>query len=300
MDSHRKPGKNQPPGSLPAESAPDAVPGAAPGALTGPAPGGDEEVCLRWEASLVDLLDGVLAPEQEAAFREHAENCPQCQALLRESERGRDWARLLHDTPPAVPEELLGKILAHTTGHPSGAGAALSTEPGAGHDLPLAAGNVLVLPHPAVWSARSQKQARILMTAAMAFFSIALTLSMTGFHLSDVRTAVQSPGSLGVTASRQFFDTRKQVVNFYENLRLVREMEVTVEDLRQSAGGGNKKNDRPQGPQPSARSLSGEDVPATLLARCEVSRLAPCELRPYRDQQSPAFRNEQAGERNTL
>ena len=294
MDSHKKPDRKQTPGSLP--------PDGAQGASQNAAQGGDEEICLRWEASLVDLLDGVLAPDQEALFREHAENCPQCQALLRESERGRAWARLLHDAPPAVPEELLGKILAHTTGHAAGSDAALPAEPGlgAGHDLPLAAGNVLVLPHPAVWSARSQKQARILMTAAMAFFSIALTLSMTGFHLSDVRTAVQSPGTLGVTASRQFFDTRKQVVNFYENLRLVREMEVTVEDLRQSAGGGNKKNDHPRRPQPSARSLSGEDVPATLLARCEVSRLAPCELRPYRDQQSPAFRNEQAGERNTL
>ena len=293
MDSHGKPDKKPLGGSPKPEQDSAADPNPAAPLLAG-----DDAICLHWEASLVDLLDGVLAPEEEARFREHAEGCAQCQALLRESERGREWARLLHDTPPPVPEHLLGRILAQTAGsatdHAIGALGAAGYDAGPGAALPLGA----ALPHPAAWSARGQRQARVLMTAAMAFFSIALTLSMTGFHLSDVRAAVHSPGSLGVSASRQFFDTRKQVVNFYENLRVVREMEVTVEDLRQSANSGGKKAERPRQPQPSARRSSGNDAPAVLMARCAVHEPLPCGKPTFRDRFT--YDEHRADERNTL
>lgn len=229
---------------------------------------GDEESCIRWEAALVDLLDGTLPAEEQAAFRAHADGCATCQELLREAGHGRDWVRMLHDTPPAVPVDLLGKILAKTGSNESIAvvdgvsGAAMQ-------QALLPSGVSMVLPHPA-FTFGHQREARLLMTAAMAFFSIALTLSLAGFKLSDLHTAKHAPASLEATASRQFFDTKKQVVSFYDNLRLVREMEATVEDLRHTSDSDAEKSKQPQRPGPSARrATSAAALP--MLARETVS-----------------------------
>jgi hypothetical protein len=205
------------------------------------------ENCAQWEAALVDLLDGELAPEAEAAFRTHAETCESCRALLRESGAGREWVRLLGKAPPAVPDDLLGKILARTATLP------IASE----FAMPSAHGGSL--PAPALAFAR-ERTAGYLMTAAMAVFSVALTCSVSGFRLTDIPAAMRGSGSIPATASRQFFDTKKQVVSFYDNLLLVREVEATVEDLRQSTKAENQvhpetrkeSRDKPRHPEPSA------------------------------------------------
>lgn len=111
---------------------------------------------------------------------------------------------------------------------------------------------------------RGQRQARLLMTAAMAVFSVALTLSMSGIRLSNLHAAVAAPGQLQASASRQFFDTKKQVVSFYDNLRVVREMEANVHDAlhditaqnaarRSAAQGGVTPRSGADRAQPSAQ-----------------------------------------------
>jgi hypothetical protein len=234
---------------------------------------GETAACLRWEAAVVDLLDGTLAREEETALRAHAAGCPHCEVLVEEAGNGRAWARLLHQAPLVVPESLVGRILAQTSEGLGGYGARVGVNSSgiaagipmvpAGAVLPGAGGPMLppvlpmVLPA-AVWMLRGQREARMLMTAAMAFFSIALTLSMVGFRFSDLHAAVQAPGLLQASASRQFFDTKKQVVSFYDNLRLVREMELHVHDALGSrnataAPGGKGSSDGSQQAQPSAR-----------------------------------------------
>ena len=221
------------------------------------------ESCLRWEAALADLQDGTLAPAEVAAFERHAATCPPCLLLLREAGHGREWVRMLHEAPP-VPEALLGKILARTSAAEAmgaiGMHEAAMPSDFNGSAMPLQAGNVLVLPA-ASWNFHGQREARLLMTAAMAFFSVALTLSVVGFHLGNVHAAVRAPGTIGASASRQFFDTKKQVVSFYDNLRLVREMEATVQDLRHNTTDQLEKTKHSEQPQPSAR----ENSPATQL-----------------------------------
>lgn len=206
--------------------------------------------CEKWEAALAELIDGTLPARAEAELREHAARCESCGPMLRESERGREWARLLHDAPPEAPAALLGRILAATE--------ALPMLPGADPALPT--GEVVVLPHPA-FLAGNHRAARMLMTAAMALFSLALTASVTGVHPEQVgavvRDTVRGSGSdsLQVTASRRFFETKKQVVSFYDNLRLVREVETRVDALRP---------DKPMGP--SARLLNSQKGPACCTA----------------------------------
>ncbi len=229
---------------------------------------GQDDNCQIWEAALADLLDGTLPPEDEAAFRAHAAHCSACQVLLDECGHGQAWARMLHDTPPAVPEALLGKILIHTLGSTPASGTTRGD-----HSMLLPSGNMLVLPAAPVWSLRGQRQARVIMTVAMAFFSIALTLSISGVRLSAVHNALAAPASFEASASRQFFDTRRQVVSFYDNLRLVREVEATVDDLRASAA--RDSHDRRPRPQPSASNTPAPSfVPAPLLASREADNKA--------------------------
>ncbi len=223
---------------------------------------GTNDNCAYWEEALVDLLDGTLAPGQQAAFARHMEGCTACRTLQQECRQGREWIGLLHDAPPAVPANLASKILSRT-----GPGIAMGIAPGAAAGLYAVEGLASVLPLP-VWASRGQRQARILMTAAMAVFSIGLTLSIAGTRLADVRVAIESPATLQVSAFHEFFDTKKQLVSFYDNLRLVREMEATVQDLRQSAKvtQGTQQERKAGHPQPSARVLPAEALPLQASA----------------------------------
>jgi hypothetical protein len=66
------------------------------------------------------------------------------------------------------------------------------------------------------------------MTAAMAFFSIALTLNLTGVRLSTVRLGDLRPTSI----KRGFYAANAGVVRYYDNLSVVYQLESSVRDLQ--------------------------------------------------------------------
>lgn len=212
--------------------------------------------CLQWEAQIADLAEGALSAEDEVLLRGHGAACPHCELLLQEAMAGRSWARMLHDEPPAVPSALLDRILSKTS--QAAPPAAIAGGP---QEFALATPGGMVMPSAPVFALRRQREARILMTAAMAFFSIAITVSMTGARLGSFH-----PAAVTASASRQFFDTKKQVVAFYDNLRLVREVEATVETMRRSPEEGAGKAKRPQKNGPSARHFIEPSPAAPLLA----------------------------------
>ncbi len=192
--------------------------------------------CTRYEAAIADLSDRLLPPEEEAALRAHLLECPACAALLAEAERGHAWARILHEAPLAPPADLLDKVLARTP----------APLPGL-----RPAGTV---PHPAFLPVAGFAQARTLLTAATAVFSLALTASVSGVHPRDL-----APARVEAAASRTFYGAKKQVVSFYDNLRVLRELESTVEALRKTA--------EPAQAAPSAQRATG----APLLALAQQS-----------------------------
>ncbi len=136
--------------------------------------------CGQWETLLADALDGLLRPEDEATFTTHMAGCAACTTLFEEASRGREWLEFLSPEPD-VPAGLLDKILAQT-----GPGQV------AGYGLATASG--VVVPMVPAWQrpglmgrVRRFAEPRLLMTAAMAFFSIALTLNLTGVRISRLR-----------------------------------------------------------------------------------------------------------------
>ncbi len=158
--------------------------------------------CEAWEAMLADALDGTLDARDGEAFYAHSSGCGAgCAELLEEAKRGTEWLRFLHQTPEA-PEGLLEKILAGTTGLPDA-------------QQPLTASGAVALPRQPWMAApmhmlqRHMFESRILMTLAMAFFSIALTLNLTGRAAEPVEAERPEPVGAGVFgAARVLYDLR--------------------------------------------------------------------------------------------
>jgi hypothetical protein len=79
---------------------------------------------------------------------------------------------------------------------------------------------------------RSSAQPRMLMTAAMAFFSIALTMNLAGVELKDLRLADLRPRAVRSYMERQLNMASVPVVRYYDHLRFVHEVESRVRELR--------------------------------------------------------------------
>jgi hypothetical protein len=215
--------------------------------------------CGQWETLLADALDGLLRPEDEKIFTGHMATCPACTALFEESRRGREWLEFL-STEPEVPEGLLDKILA-------------ATGPGqvAGYGLVTGSSDVLPIPQP--WQrpgfmarVRRFAEPRLMMTAAMAFFSIALTLNLTGVRLSDLRIANLRPTAIRSFMERRLTMASTPIIRYYDHLRLVYEVQSRMRELRRSTQGegsqgeGNQ-NQQQSNPQPAAPGESKQNPP---------------------------------------
>jgi anti-sigma factor RsiW len=198
--------------------------------------------CAVCEAMLPEAVDGTLTEAEQQAFDRHVASCVQCAKELAEAQRGAAWLSMLKTKAPEPPAGLLERILAETSGLAVPA-AVLAEEPEAIYDW--SARPVPVAPAggwSSRWAAARMKltdmlsfdaasnifQPRLAMTAAMAFFSIALTLNLAGVRLRDLRAANFGPSGvkrtfadLGASASRQF-----------ENSRVVYQVESRVSELR--------------------------------------------------------------------
>ncbi|MFZ0340070.1 MAG: zf-HC2 domain-containing protein [Terracidiphilus sp.] len=194
--------------------------------------------CGEWETLLADALDGLLKPEEETRFLAHKAGCPACAALYEAARKGREWLEFL-SPEPEPPEGLLERILATT-----GPGHAVSGLP-----VPAMVGGVPAFVPP-VWQQpgflarmRSSVQPRLLLTAAMAFFSIALTLNLAGVRLSNLRLADLRPHAMRSYMERQLTMASVPIVRYYDHLRFVYEVESRMRELR---GDDESKGGEPQ------------------------------------------------------
>ncbi|HEX3985037.1 MAG TPA: zf-HC2 domain-containing protein [Acidobacteriaceae bacterium] len=235
--------------------------------------------CEEWEALLADALDGVLPEGKAVSFRAHSADCANCGDLLAHAEQGREWLGYLH-TEPDVPPALIAKILERTVGPGSMPLPVVAAGQGAG-------AAVMALP----WR-RNFHETRLLMTVAMAFFSIALTLNLIGVKVSDLRLADLRPATIGSTVSRQFYAARGSVVRYYDNLRFVYQLESRMRELRRTVettpGAAEPQKKQEPSKQSGDKNGSLQDGPRgeALNAR----RQAATTLRPEPVEQRTALR----------
>jgi hypothetical protein len=86
-----------------------------------------------------------------------------------------------------------------------------------------------------------------MMTAAMAFFSIALTLNMTGVHITKLRMADLKPTSIRMYMQRQITVAYTPIVRYYDHLRLVYEVQSRVREIRRNETENEQKTPAPSG-----------------------------------------------------
>ncbi len=202
--------------------------------------------CGQWETLLADALDGLLKPEDEATFAAHMAVCSACTALFEESRRGREWLEFL-SPEPEVPAGLLDRILAQT-GPGQVAGYGLVT--GSGNVVPFIPGSTPAWQRPGfVGRVRRFAEPHLLMTAAMAFFSIALTLNLTGVRLSSLRLSDLRPSAVRSFMERRLTMASTPIIRYYDHLRFVYEVESRMRELRRATQGEGQGEDNRQKPK---------------------------------------------------
>lgn len=206
--------------------------------------------CGRWETLLADALDGRLRPEDETAFTSHMAICPGCTVLFEEARRGREWLEFL-SPEPEIPEGLLDRILAQTG-------------PGqiAGFGLVAEGAAVAAMPHP--WQrpgfagqVRRYAEPRLLMTVAMAFFSIALTLNLVGFKFTEVHLADLRPTAVRSLVTRRIVTASIPIIRYYDHLRFLYQVESSMRQVLPGEA-PSEAAPKPAAPTSAAPGGSGE------------------------------------------
>jgi hypothetical protein len=240
--------------------------------------------CAQCEAMLADVLDGTLSPADQATFDLHVAGCSDCTAMLADARRGASWLEMLKPHRPEPSAALIERILTQTSGITNQANQRIvlgSTDhlrnpetllgvPALTPALnPAAAARVIPFRQRFVNAFRLESirqtlmQPRLAMTAAMAFFSIALTLNLTGVRLSQLRASDLKPSSI----KRAFYETNARVVRTFDNMRVVYELESRVRDLQRAtdseapAPAPSNQNDSAPSPQPSGDKQSPSQKP---------------------------------------
>jgi len=243
---------------------------------------------------LPDWMDsaegGELTAKDRAAFELHIATCAECSQMLADAQRGAALLEMLKSSRPEPSSTLMDRILANTSGLAEPAKSrGLTVVPSShvaevavqavnpatyilGASVPQTApaattGNVLPFPRASGFNLRAimhtMMQPRMAMTAAMAFFSIALTLNLTGVHLNELSISDLKPSNL----RRTFYQTNASFVRYYDNLRVVYELESRVQELKRSNENDNPDaGASPSGAQPdaatgSSREKSKQDQP---------------------------------------
>ena len=208
-------------------------------------PNGTPVDCSTFDVRLTDLMDGIMQGEELAAFRGHADSCSTCGPLFTLAEEGRQWmGRLVEVEPPA---NLIHNILARTTMTEQAAAAAKAKVEAKKNWLRKLSDSISPELSPMVFRAL---QPRVAMTFAAAFFSISLGLNMAGIHATDLQQMISNPDSITTTASLKYHQTTSRVVKYYENIRIVMEIQAftkqlnTTDDKKQEKHPEDKKNEK--------------------------------------------------------
>jgi hypothetical protein len=215
--------------------------------------------CNEFEALLADALDGVLSGGELDRFQAHAHGCAMCGPLLAEAEAGRTWLKGLTEVEP--PASLVGSILASTTGVDTHRLQATAHAPQP---------RVSWLEHAQAWLSGSMepilatiRQPRFAMSFGMAFFALSVGLTVAGVKPSDVRQMSLRPAAI----RRTYYATQAKVVRYYENARIVYELQSRLREFRRMvpaepgpATQKDHKNDTTQQPeQKEERNYSQSD-----------------------------------------
>jgi inactivated superfamily I helicase len=209
----------------------------------------NELQCGEFEAILADALDqdrasevaeagnSILSEEAMEAFEAHGRSCQVCGPLLADARQGMLLLRSIEEIEP--PRNLLHNILAATTMAEAGVTAT------AGETSQGWLDRVRRTLRP---SLAGLMRSRFATSFAMAFFSLSLTLSLAGVKVSDVSRIDWHPSALRRNVVLGYTDIEARVARYYDNLRVVYEVESRVRELKKNVTPrqNNDNNNKPE------------------------------------------------------
>jgi hypothetical protein len=166
--------------------------------------------CTEFDLLLTDALDGNLDGERRERFEEHRTTCATCGVLFADASNGLALLQEVEEVAP--PRNLVHNILAATLG---------ASEQAAKAEPKLSLWERLLRQTRIVFA--PVLTARFGMSMGMAFFSITLVLNMAQIRITDL-----TPHNL----SHTFYSSENKLMKYYENMRLVYEIESRVRELR--------------------------------------------------------------------
>ena len=193
--------------------------------------------CSQFEALLADALDGALTPETEQRFTAHRDSCHICGPMFMEASQGMFLLNALPELEP--PANLVHNILARTT-----------MAEAKGEVTPRIDAKVgwlerlrVKLPAPLA----GMLHARFATSFCMAFFSISLTLNLLGIRVTDIRHMDWHPTAIKRSVVLQYTQVQAKVQRYYDNARLVYEVESRVRELKKvTSPAQNNENNNPK------------------------------------------------------
>jgi hypothetical protein len=206
--------------------------------------------CSEFEALLADALDNAVAAQARPAFDEHGRSCAVCGPMLAEALEGMLMVRGLAELEP--PKNLMHNILAATsrkeaTAEQMAEEARLGWMERLRRSLRPGVGGLL--------------HSRFAMSFAMAFFSLSITLTLAGVKVADVKNMVENPSLLRKNVVLGYTSVEARVTSYYENLRLVYQVQAKVRELKKSAApaegpGDNRQQNKKSEPDSEHQKLN--------------------------------------------
>ena len=179
--------------------------------------------CNEFDLLLSDALDGVLAGEQLDRFQAHARVCKACGPLFAEAEAGRNWLKDLTEVEP--PANLVTNILASTTGVDT---QRLWTPARVRQPRVSWLEHVQASFLEPIWA--MVRQPRFAMSFGMAFFALSVGLTVAGVKPYDLKEISLRPSAIRHT----YYNTQARVVRYYDNVRLVYEVQAAVRGIKRN------------------------------------------------------------------
>lgn len=186
-----------------------------------------EMQCTDFDALLTDALDGLLEGERLAKFERHKAQCSACELLFKETKSGFDWLHTLDEVEP--PLNLVHNVIAATTGAEQASGAIEEADRKSWFERLKES----VLPKFA-----PVMTPRFAMSFGMAFFSVSMLMSVAGIRPGDLRHLDLTPKGIRKT----YYETQARATRYYENIRLVYEIESRVRQLKKAASTPDQKS----------------------------------------------------------
>jgi hypothetical protein len=199
--------------------------------------------CAEFENLLADYVDASLADTQRRAVEEHTASCVACREFMRDVTGALAFLKRADEVLP--PPELVTRIAYQA---PVGRTRQPFESEGIWSKVSAAWLQPLLRP-------------RFAMGMAMTILSFAMLQRCTGVQVQHIQPADLSPIRIWDGVEDKVMRVKDRAVKYYENIRLVYEIETRLKDLQEQQDMARDRNAEQASPQRSTKGGEGRKTP---------------------------------------